>query len=163
MRRSSEATAFFEGFSDHDLDRVAELADDVQAEAGAMLMEQGRVGQECYVILDGHASLYVADEYVTTLGPGSMVGEMALVDHLPRVASVIADTPMVLVAFDTRRFRILLEEMPKAEERVLQLLADRRTANRSPLSLSRSSPARPRRRWFARPTRRPVPPSRPRP
>ena len=124
-------TAFFEGFSDHDLDRVAELADDVQAEAGAMLMEQGRVGQECYVVLDGHASLYVADEYVTTVGPGSMVGEMALVDHLPRVASVIADTPMVLIAFDTRRFRILLEEMPKAEERVLQLLADRRTANRA--------------------------------
>jgi CRP/FNR family cyclic AMP-dependent transcriptional regulator len=123
--------AFFDGFSDDELDRVADLADDVEAQVGAVLMEQGRVGQDCYVILDGQAGVYVADEYVTTLGPGSMVGEMALVDHLPRVASVVADTPMRLVAFDTRRFRILLQEMPKAEERVLGLLADRRKANRA--------------------------------
>lgn len=122
---------FFEGFSDEDLARVAELADDVEAEGGAVLMEQGRVGQECFVILDGHASVYVGEDYVETLVEGSMVGEMALVDHLPRVATVVADTPMTLVAFDTRRFRMLLEEMPKAEERVLQLLADRRKAKRA--------------------------------
>jgi CRP-like cAMP-binding protein len=60
-----------------------------------------------------------------------MVGEMALVDHLPRVASVVAETPLSLVVFDARRFRMLLEEMPKAEERVLRLLADRRKANRA--------------------------------
>ncbi len=122
---------FFEGFSDEDLARVAELADDVEAEGGAVLMEQGRVGQECFVILDGHASVYVGEDHVETLAEGSMVGEMALVDHLPRVATVVADTPMTLVAFDTRRFRMLLEEMPKAEERVLQLLADRRKAKRA--------------------------------
>jgi CRP-like cAMP-binding protein len=124
-------TSFFEGFGDDELARVAELADDVEAQVGAVLMEQGRVGQECYVIIEGRAGVYVADEYVTTLGPGSMVGEMALVDHLPRVASVVAETPLSLVVFDARRFRMLLEEMPKAEERVLRLLADRRKANRA--------------------------------
>lgn len=122
---------FFAGFSDAELDRVAELADDVEAETGAVLMEQGRVGLECFVVLDGHASVYVGVDYVATLGPGSMVGEMALVDHLPRVATVVADSPMRLIAFDTKAFRTLLTEMPKAEERVLQLLADRLKANRS--------------------------------
>jgi CRP-like cAMP-binding protein len=122
---------FFQGFSDAELDRVAELADDVEAETGAVLVEQGRVGQECFVVLAGHASVYVGEDHVATLGPGSMVGEMALVDHLPRVATVIADEPMTLVAFDTKRFRTLLDEMPKAGERVLQLLAARRQANES--------------------------------
>jgi CRP/FNR family cyclic AMP-dependent transcriptional regulator len=121
--------SFFEGFSDAELERVAELADDVEAEAGAVLVEQGRVGQECFVVLAGHAGVYVAEDRVATLGPGSMVGEMALIDHLPRVATVMADEPMTLVAFDTKRFRTLLDEMPKAGERVLQLLAARRQAN----------------------------------
>ena len=123
--------SFFEGFSDAELERVAELADDVEAEPGAMLIEQGRVGQECFVVLAGHAGVYVAEDRVATLGPGSMVGEMALVDHLPRVATVMADEPMTLVAFDTKRFRTLLDEMPKAGERVLQLLAARRQANQA--------------------------------
>jgi CRP-like cAMP-binding protein len=135
--RSVDGTAklrgvsFFEGFSEEDLDRVAELADDVEAEAGAVLVEQGRVGQECFVILDGRASVYVGDDKVDSLGPGSMVGEMALIDHLPRVATVVADEPMTLVAFDTRRFRTLLDEIPKAGERVLQVLAERRQAKES--------------------------------
>ena len=50
---------------------------------------------------------------------------MALVDHRPRSATVVADTPMRLLAFDAAAFRSLLGEMPKAEERVLTLLADR--------------------------------------
>ncbi len=116
---------FFEGFGDADLDRVATLTDDVEVDAGQLLMEQGRVGQECYVIEEGTAGVFVADELVCTLGPGSMVGEMALVDHRPRSATVVADTPMRLLAFDAAAFRSLLREMPKAEERVLTLLADR--------------------------------------
>ena len=72
---------------------MAELADDVDAEPGAVLVDQGRVGQECYVILEGEASVYVSGEHVATSGPGSMVGEMALVEHKPRNATVVADTP----------------------------------------------------------------------
>ena len=62
--------AFFDGFSPDELQRVAELADDVDAEPGAVLVEQGRVGQECYVILEGQAGVYVGGEHVATSGPG---------------------------------------------------------------------------------------------
>lgn len=123
--------AFFEGFTDADLDRIAELAESVEAESGAVLMEQGRVGQECYVIESGQAGVFVAEEHVVTLGPGSMVGEMALVDHRPRTATVITETPVRLLAFDTKAFRRLLGEMPKAEERIHALLADRLKANQA--------------------------------
>lgn len=122
---------FFTGFSDDELARVAELADDVRAETGALLTEQGRVGQECFVVVEGQASVYVGDAFVATVGPGTMVGEMALLEHRPRAATVIADTPMRLLAFDTKRFRTLLDEMPKAGERVNALLAARIRANRA--------------------------------
>jgi CRP-like cAMP-binding protein len=116
---------FFDGFSAAELRRVAELADDVDAEKGAVLVEQGRVGLECFVILEGEASVYVGDEHVTTSGPGSMVGEMALIEHRPRNATVVADTPMKLIVFDTSAFKHLLAEMPKANDRVMETLAAR--------------------------------------
>lgn len=122
--------AFFEGFTDEQLDRVVELATEVAVPAGEVLMEQGRVGQECFVVLEGTAGLFVGDEHVVSIEPGTMVGEMALVEHRPRSATVVAETPMRLIAFDTRAFRALLAEMPRAEERVMQLLADRLKANR---------------------------------
>jgi CRP-like cAMP-binding protein len=121
--------AFFEGFSDADLDRVAQLADDVEVEAGELLIDQGRVGQECFVIESGQAEVFVGEEHLVTVGPGSMVGEMALIDRRPRTATVVATTPMALLAFDTKAFQKLLSEMPKAEERVHALLAARLKAN----------------------------------
>jgi CRP-like cAMP-binding protein len=112
------------------LARVGELADDVEAETGALLVDQGRVGQECYLILDGQAGVFANGEHIATVGPGMMVGEMALVEHRPRNASVVAETPMRLLAFDTRHFRQLLEEMPKARDRVMETLAARLHQNR---------------------------------
>ncbi len=114
--------AFFRGFSSDELARVAGLASEVTAEAGAELTEQGRMGDACYVIVEGDASVYISGDHVATLHEGSMVGEMALVDHRPRNATVVADTSMVLAAFDHQAFAQLLDEMPKAKERVLEVL-----------------------------------------
>ena len=121
--------SFFEGFTNDELQRVAELAEEVVAEKGAVLIDQGRVGLECYVILTGEAGVYAAGEHVATNTAGSMVGEMALIEHRPRNASVIAETPMRLIAFDTKAFKTLLEEMPKAHDRVMELLASRLKVN----------------------------------
>jgi CRP/FNR family cyclic AMP-dependent transcriptional regulator len=54
-----------------------------------------------------------------------MVGEMALIDHRPRTATVRATTDMRLLAFDATRFRRLLDEMPKAQVRVMEQLVER--------------------------------------
>jgi CRP/FNR family transcriptional regulator, cyclic AMP receptor protein len=121
--------AFFEGFTEDELARVAELADEVEAESGAELTDQGRPGQDCYVILNGRACVFVGDDLVATLEPGSMVGEMALIDHQPRSATVVADTPMELLAFNTKSFKALLDELPKASHRVMSLLNTRLQEN----------------------------------
>lgn len=117
--------AFFEGFTPEQLRRVAELAEEVDAEQGAELTEQGRPGTEAYVILEGTAGVYIGGEKRTELGPGEIVGEMALIDHRPRTADVRALTPMKLLAFDAERFRRLLDEMPQANLRVMEKLVER--------------------------------------
>ena len=122
------SVSFFEGFSAAELQRVAELAEDVDAATGSELIDQGRVGQECFVILEGKAGVYVAGEHVATIEAGSMVGEMALIEHRPRNATVVAETPMKLVSFNTRAFKQLLSEMPKAHDKVMETLAERMRA-----------------------------------
>jgi CRP-like cAMP-binding protein len=117
--------AFFDGFTTEELDRVVKLGDEVEVESGALLMDQGDPGLESFVIVDGEAGVYAGGEFIATAGPGSMVGEMALVDHRPRTASVFAETDMRLLRFDARHFRQLLDEMPKASERVMRMLHER--------------------------------------
>ena len=116
---------FFEGFTEPDLRRVLDLSEQVEAPAGAVLVDQGDTGTHCFVIVEGTASVYVRGEHVATSGPGSMVGEMALIDHRPRTATVVADADMRLLRFGTKAFRTLLEEMPKASERVMTTLRAR--------------------------------------
>ncbi|HPU40271.1 MAG TPA: cyclic nucleotide-binding domain-containing protein, partial [Microthrixaceae bacterium] len=79
----------------------------------------------CYLIVEGQASVYVRGEHVATSGPGSMVGEMSLIDHRPRTATVVADTGMVLLRFGIAEFRTLLDEEPKASERIMTELRSR--------------------------------------
>jgi len=121
--------AFFEGFAPAELDRVADLAEEVEALPGAVVIDQGRVGMECFVVLEGQASVFVGSDLVATVGPGTMIGERSLVDRGPRSASVIAETPMRLVALDMGDFETLLQEMPKVHERVLTMLGARIEAN----------------------------------
>ncbi len=119
------AVPFFQGFSDEDLHRVVELSDEVHLPAGSVVVDQGDPGTDCYVIVDGTASVYVRGEHVAASGPGSMVGEMALVDHRPRTATVVADTDLDLLRFDSTAFRKLLDEMPMASERIMTVLRAR--------------------------------------
>jgi tRNA threonylcarbamoyl adenosine modification protein (Sua5/YciO/YrdC/YwlC family) len=116
---------FFKGFTDDELDRVAKLAEEIDADEGAELTDQGRPGQEAYVILEGRAGVYIGGSKKAEVGPGELIGEMALIDHRPRIATVRALTPMKLLAFDTERFRRLLDEMPKAQVKVMEILVDR--------------------------------------
>jgi CRP-like cAMP-binding protein len=117
--------SLFEGFSAEELGRTAQLGQRIEVPPGSVLVDQGDPGTFCYVVLAGNADVYVSGEYIATSGPGAMIGEMALIDHRPRTATVVAAEPMVLLRFDTLAFRALLEEMPKAAERVHAILGAR--------------------------------------
>jgi CRP/FNR family transcriptional regulator, cyclic AMP receptor protein len=126
--------ALFATMSNADLEELAKLGEPVDAEAGALLMDQGDVGLECFLVLEGEAGITHNGEHLATIGSGSVVGEMALVGHRPRNASVIALTPMRLLSFNIVAFKRLLEDMPQARDFIYQLLEDRAAENRAPES-----------------------------
>ncbi|HTN99387.1 MAG TPA: cyclic nucleotide-binding domain-containing protein [Microthrixaceae bacterium] len=117
--------SLFANLSAEEVQRVADLSDEAEFGAGSVIVDQGDPGTVCHVIVEGQASVYVRGEYVTTSGPGSMIGEMALVDFRPRTATVMADTSLRTLEFESEAFRTLLEEMPKASEPILRTLRSR--------------------------------------
>jgi CRP-like cAMP-binding protein len=122
---------FFEGFDGDELRAVSSLGERVDVAAGTELIDQGRIGDQCYVVVTGTATVHIRGEFVTTVGPGTMVGEMALVAHRPRNATVTAETDMTLVAFGTEDFRRLLARSPTTHDRVMKMLNDRLRENES--------------------------------
>jgi CRP-like cAMP-binding protein len=120
---------FFEGFTRNELEAVASLGQRLDVAAGTELIDQGRVGDQCYVIVTGTANVYIRGEFVTAVGSGTMVGEMALVEHRPRNATVIAQTDMALVSFGTKEFNKLLSASPNTHQRIMEMLHDRLAEN----------------------------------
>jgi CRP-like cAMP-binding protein len=123
--------ALFAHMSNAELDQLAALGEPVEAEAGALLIDQGDVGTECFLLLEGDAAIIHSGEQVATVGPGCIVGEMALIGHRPRNATVRAQTPMRLLAFDIAHFKRVLDEMPVARDHIYGLLQARAAENQS--------------------------------
>jgi len=63
-------------------------------DAGEQLVKQGEPGGELFLILDGLVDVEVDGEEVAELGPGALLGEMALLEGGTRTASVYATTPV---------------------------------------------------------------------
>lgn len=104
---------FFAQLPDDARARMRDLAEELTAEAGAVLTEQGAVGREAFVIQSGQAEVTVSGARVATIGPGSLVGEMAIIDRRPRSATVTALTDMELLRFDAPGFLAILHDLPE--------------------------------------------------
>jgi hypothetical protein len=83
---------------------------------GNRLLSAGDTGAEAYVVAEGRLRVSVripgvGEEALAFLGPGEVVGEMALVDDSPRSADVVAqDGPVTVFALPREVFRVLLTE-----------------------------------------------------
>ena len=104
--------SFFAGFDQAALDKIAAMGEPVEVETGAVITEQGEVGREAYLLTEGEVQVRVNGHAIATVGPGSMLGEMALLDLRPRSATLVALTPVELIAYDAKQFRRILGEMP---------------------------------------------------
>ena len=116
-----------------DLVRIAALVDEIEAPKGKTLTREGEPGWEFFVVAEGRATARRGRQTVGTIGPGSFIGEMSLVDQGPRTATVTADTDMHLLVLSSRSFSQLLDEVPDVRRRILSAMAERlRELERSP-------------------------------
>jgi CRP-like cAMP-binding protein len=90
-----------------------------------VLTEEGRSGQEFFVIIEGQVGIDRAGAHLRDLGPGDFLGELALLSKGPRTASATAITDCRLVVLSRGAFQTILGDHREIREAVLEAMADR--------------------------------------
>ena len=101
----------FEQCSKQELQQIAQIADELDLREGKVLIREGERGREFFVIVSGEVEVRRKGRKVKTLGPGSFVGEIALLSKIPRIATVTALTPLDVLVITDRAFLELLREV----------------------------------------------------
>ncbi len=119
------AVPLFSRCTGRELSRIARLASKVSVSAGSVVVQEGTVGDRFYVIVAGSALVTIGGREIARLDAGGFFGEVALLDTLPRTATVIATTPMTLYMVEAADFGRFLEESPDVLLRILRAATER--------------------------------------
>ena len=115
----------FSSLSKKELKLISQLATYLEEPAGTVLTEEGKPGHEFIIVLDGEIEVRQGGKVVAERGAGSYVGEIALLDHRPRTATVVAKTPVAIEVIGQREFAGLLAEVPELSQQLLATVARR--------------------------------------
>lgn len=114
-----------------ELQALAQVSQERHYAAGTTIVAQGDTGVGLYVIKSGkvrimHASSPDrAEEELATAEPGNVIGEMSLLDDLPRSASVIAIDDVTALLLPVWEFRTTLQSHPDIALKLLSVLSRR--------------------------------------
>jgi CRP/FNR family transcriptional regulator, cyclic AMP receptor protein len=98
---------------------------------GAVLISQGDSGVGLYIIIKGHVKISMAknpdraEVDLGTYGPGSVMGEMALLDDLPRSATITAIEEVTALLLPVWEFRTIVRSNPEIALKLLGVLSRR--------------------------------------
>ncbi len=109
----------FSELSKAELRDIGRLMTPIDIRAGKEFITEGSSGREAFIILEGQATVRLGGRLIATVGPGEVIGEMAVVAGLPRSASVSAETDIVAEVLDRREFMALIDSNPKLSKKIM--------------------------------------------
>jgi CRP/FNR family cyclic AMP-dependent transcriptional regulator len=115
------------------LTEIAKVADELTVKAGTVLMREGEIGRELFLVVEGTADVARNSQVVATIGPSDFVGELAVLAHAPRNATVTARTDMDVLVMTSAALSQLLDDIPGLAKHLLYEVAERLTPSVSDL------------------------------
>jgi CRP/FNR family cyclic AMP-dependent transcriptional regulator len=115
----------FAGCRGGSLQRIGQLADEVDVPDGYHLMREGAFAQEFFLIIEGRVRIERGGKAINWLGPGEFLGEIALIDHGRRSATAVTDGSAKLLVITRPGFNTLLDDSPGIRLKVMKALAAR--------------------------------------
>lgn len=97
----------------------------MEVDAGTVLCREGEIGNQFFVIVDGTVKIMRKGRRIAQRENGEFFGEIALLEDVPRTATVTAETPLRMFVLTSVQFKHLVAESPKVESKVLRALARR--------------------------------------
>ena len=119
------AVWLFEQCSRRELDLLQRAATLLDVPAGRKLAEQGAIGREFVVLVEGTAAVTRDGTQLAVLGPGAFFGEMSLLEGKPRAATVTTLEPTRLLVLTSTEFTSVVATMPSVDHKMLSVLAGR--------------------------------------
>jgi len=127
--RTKESTLssiwLFSECSGRELKAISRALDEVVVPPDRMLVEEGTIGRDLYLIVSGTASVRRNGRQVAKLGAGQHFGELALLDRRPRNATVVSVSEMDLLVLGQRQFNGLLDSIPALSRKLMAAMATR--------------------------------------
>jgi len=117
---------FFADCTFAELAQIDRLGTWVDVLPGRTLTREGEQGHECFVTVDGVAIAERSGQTIGAIGAASIAGEMALLDHTRRNATVVASTAMRLIVLSDREFMQMLRIAPGVEASLARIADERR-------------------------------------
>lgn len=124
------ASAVFSVLSAESRDRLFARATRLTLAKGVRLCSRGDPGDACFLVLSGEIEVMVSDAdgrdvWLAALGPGALIGELAVLDGAPRSADMTAMRRSTLLSISREAIFAALGEEPAAALALLGLLAGR--------------------------------------
>jgi CRP/FNR family cyclic AMP-dependent transcriptional regulator len=130
-------------------------SDLLRIEAGKVIFTEGDAGDVVYVVLDGRVELHVNGQLVETVEPGGVLGEMALIEQAPRVATATARTACDLQPISETRFMSMIQQTPHFALQIMKVIASRLRKMNARLTEKKKKRAPSAKRPARRPARSP--------
>jgi CRP-like cAMP-binding protein len=131
--RLLRSNPFFLAFPARDRPAVAKLFRFIEARDGRVLIEEKQPAENLYALLSGTVQVIQmgtdGDKVLAELGPGSLFGEMSLLDTEPAVASVVASGKCWALALSRERLVKLMRGNPEAARIIQELARERISQN----------------------------------
>ncbi|MBA3459761.1 MAG: cyclic nucleotide-binding domain-containing protein [Deltaproteobacteria bacterium] len=127
-QRALAATPLFAGLPAEALEALVSHLSLVPLEAGIALFKEGDPGDALYVIVEGEVSVQAEGPprvEMARLGPGSFIGEVALMTDQPRSATVTATVPSELLRIDRHTLSRVLADHGDVLRAVLRFVRER--------------------------------------
>ena len=114
-----------EALNDADLAAVIAAGRHVHLPANWSLIAENTPADKAYLIVDGEVSIRKQGNEVARLGPGDVIGEVSIVEHKLRTASVVSLTELEVIHFTRESLEQLIEEVPAFGEAIRGTTEDR--------------------------------------
>ncbi len=118
-------TSIFSALDKKHLQAVAKITDRVHVKEGRILIYEGQVVTHMYMIIEGSASVKLDDKVVATLGPGAVIGELAMVDDAPSSATVTIEEESTVWLIPRAGFLPVWKDYPEISHAMLKAVVAR--------------------------------------
>jgi hypothetical protein len=123
------AAQLFAQLPPQDLRPIAQIADEHEFAEGETIAEKGEAGDATYIIVSGEVEVFDTvdgrDVSVGVRTEGDVIGEMSVLSDRPRMATLVARTPVRVLAIGRNEFQSILRERPETALALIRVLGDR--------------------------------------